>query len=179
MKFLKTVFFLLLSFCQLTSNCQKKSKFDNFKFRVSIDTTTYENESEINVVIKNRSLKTIYISSYDYKNRLTHSDSISSFSLDYVANYSDPLIMPNLEIPFYVLHPFGKIQLTKKKKNKIVNQINISFDYFSKSQLKSQKDVEVILKKSDNRKIYLKMKDFYNKLYLQQIINSPYHTISL
>ncbi len=178
MKFLKISFFLLLSFCQLTSNCQKKSKFENFKFRVSIDTIAYDNESEINISIKNISFKTIYVSSHDYKNSIINSDSICGFYIDYVANHADPLIMPDLEIPFYVLHPFGKIQLNKMKKGKKVNQIVISFDYFSKSQLKSKKDIEVTLKKSENRKIYLKMKDFYNKLYLQQIINSPYHTIT-
>ena len=170
----------ILSICflcllALNSFSQNKSISKKFLFTVKVDTSLQNNETEVYLTIQNRSLKTVYISNHNYKNSYYLSDSICGFSLNYTENYSDPLLIPNMEISFYRLKPYGKICVSKTKKNKVIKQVTLDFDYFIKSQLKKNKTSYSIKKD----KLYIEMIKFYKDIYQENGIELIYKKIEL
>lgn len=159
LKNLITFFFLLFNLFAYSQTTLEAP----FKLKVKIKEGKNDSIKTINVKIKNLSFNTYYISNYPLNSNYIQ-DSICGFSLNYSINQSDPLLMPNEKVDFYVAKPFHSVSFEKEKISKQLNVVYVDFEFIAKHQLKS-KNKKLIKENIKKGKLILSHYQFFNEIW--------------
>lgn len=159
----KKVILLILTMLNFNICFSQEGIKSPFKFDVKIN--NYSDSSKlVSLKVCNKSFKTIFVSDYPPSSSYLD-ESLCSFSLNYSTNYSDPMLMPNIELKMWKLSPFRCFNVDKIKKTNHINTIYVDFDFYFKSFIK--KSSVNLTQAKDKKKVTLTMKEFFVELFFE------------